>query len=205
MHDLKDKGERLLNIFDACEKYNSSLLPIVFFSTSKITFPGSGISAIACKSENLENLKKHFSFKTIGYDKINQLRHFKFLKNMENLKLHMKKHAQILNPKFETVINKFKNNFEKNPIISWTNPRGGYFISVETLKGCAKRTVMLCNKAGLKLTSAGATYPYGKDPNNSNIRIAPSYPPLEELNKAMDVFCVCAKLAAIEKLIEDKS
>ena len=117
----------------------------------------------------------------------------------------MKKHAQILNPKFSVVINKFRSNFNENPIISWTEPKGGYFVSVETLNGCAKKTVQYCKEAGLKLTNAGATYPYGVDPNDSNIRIAPSYPELEDLDKAMDIFCICAKLAAVEKLIQDKT
>jgi DNA-binding transcriptional MocR family regulator len=202
VHDLTNNEEKLLNIFKECGKYNSSDLPIMFCSTSKITFAGSGVSAIAGAGENLKNLKKRFSFKTIGYDKINQLRHSRFFKNINTLKDHMKRHAEILNPKFNLVIDKFKGNFINNPIISWAEPKGGYFISVETLSGCAKETVRYCKKAGLKLTNAGATYPYGIDPNDSNIRIAPSYPNLEELDKAMDIFCLCAKLAAIEKLIK---
>lgn len=205
IHDLTNSEEKLLNIFEECEKYNSSNLPIMFCSTSKITFAGSGISAIACKGENLESLKKRFSFKIIGYDKINQLRHYRFLKNINILKYHMKKHAQTLNPKFKMVINKFNDNFENNPIISWTQPKGGYFISVETLNGCAKETVRYCKEAGLKLTEAGTTYPYGIDPNDSNIRIAPSYPDIEELDKAIDIFCLCVKLAATEKLIKNKA
>lgn len=205
VHGLTNHEEKLLNIFEKCEKYNSCNLPIMFCSTSKITFAGAGISAIACQGENLENLKKRFSFKIIGYDKLNQLRHYRFLKNINILKYHMKKHAQILNPKFSLVINKFNDNFSNNPILSWTNPKGGYFISVETINGCAKETVRYCKEAGLKLTSAGSTYPYGIDPNDSNIRIAPSYPNIKELGMAMDVFCLCVKLAAAEKLIKDKT
>jgi DNA-binding transcriptional MocR family regulator len=201
VHDLTNKPDNLLNIFDECRKYGSENLPIAFFSTSKITFAGSGVAAIACTGENFCALKKRYSCKTIGYDKINQIRHIRFLKNTSILKYHMKKHGQILRPKFELVINAFRQNFGTNPIIKWTEPKGGYFINVETLCGCAKKIIGYCGNAGLKLTEAGSTYPHGIDPDDTNIRIAPSYPEISELENALQVFCVSAKLACAEKIL----
>ncbi|MBQ5747081.1 MAG: aminotransferase, partial [Clostridia bacterium] len=144
---------------------------------------------------------KQMSVQTIGHDKLNQLRHVRFYKNLDGIVAHMRKHADIIRPKFETVISAFERDFTDNRIMNWTNPRGGYFISVNLMDGCAKRTVQLCAEAGVVLTGAGATFPYGKDPHDSNIRIAPTYPSLEELSDAVEVFCLCVKLATLEKLL----
>ena len=201
VHDLYDDGDHLLNLFDECKKAGNPSLCYIFGSTSKITFPGAGVAFIIASKNNLRRISDRSGAQTIGYDKLNQLRHVKFFKNAEGVKAHMRKHAEILRPKFEAVISAFERDFSDNKIISWTNPRGGYFISVNLMDGCAKRTVELCAEAGVVLTGAGATYPYGKDPHDSNIRIAPTYPSLEELNDAVEVFCLCVKLATLEKLL----
>ncbi len=200
VHDLTDDEVELLNIAEECKKNNNEELPIIYCSTSKITFPGAGIAAMACFGNTKEVIKRKYSFQTISYDKLNQLRHFKFLKNLQNIKSHMKKHKEILKPKFDYVIKKLTQEFGENSIISWEEPKGGYFISVDVMQGCAKRVVELCKEAGVIITSAGATYPYGKDEKDSNIRLAPSYPPMDELIEAMDLFCLCVKYAALEKL-----
>ena len=200
VHDLTDDEVELLNIAEECKKNNNEELPIIYCSTSKITFPGAGIAAMACFGNTKEVIKRKYSFQTISYDKLNQLRHFKFLKNLQNIKSHMKKHKEILKPKFDYVIKKLTEEFGENSIISWEEPKGGYFISVDVMQGCAKRVVELCKEAGVIITSAGATYPYGKDEKDSNIRLAPSYPPMDELIEAMDLFCLCVKYAALEKL-----
>mgnify|MGYP004522124809 FL=1 len=200
VHDLTDDEVELLNIAEECKKNNNEELPIIYCSTSKITFPGAGIAAMACFGNTKEVIKRKYSFQTISYDKLNQLRHFKFFKNLQNIKSHMKKHKEILKPKFDYVIKKLTQEFGENSIISWEEPKGGYFISVDVMQGCAKRVVELCKEAGVIITSAGATYPYGKDEKDSNIRLAPSYPPMDELIEAMDLFCLCVKYAALEKL-----
>lgn len=201
LHDLKDSQINLLNIMDECKKYGNEELPIIYCSTSKITFPGAGVAAMACRGINKEVLRRKYSFQTIGYDKINQLRHLKFLKSLDNIKNHMEKHKQILKPKFDYIIEKLSKEFKGNNIITWTNPKGGYFISVNVMNGCAKNVVNLCREAGVIITSAGATYPYGNDPDDSNIRLAPSYPPLSELKDAMELFCICVKYAALNRLL----
>lgn len=200
-HDLTDSYNEILNIFDECRKNNSQEMPIAFCSTSKITFAGAGIASLACFGKTFDAIKKMYSIKTISYDKLNQLRHVAFLNDLQGLKSHMKKHSNILKPKFDLVINKLENEFNDNPIIKWQNPEGGYFVSVEVLKNCAKSVVNLCKMAGLTLTAAGATYPYGIDPDDSNIRIAPSFPTLLELDKAMELFIICVKLASLNKLL----
>ena len=153
----------------------------MFCSTSKITFPGSGVSALAASKNNLDVLESRYKFQTIGYDKLNMLRHIRFFKNYEGVVAHMQKHKAILAPKFKLVISKLTKELGDKTIESWQNPNGGYFVSVNVLNGCAKKVVALCKEAGINLTGAGATYPYGIDPNDSNIRIAPSFPPLDEL------------------------
>lgn len=198
VHDLTDNPKNLLDIFQECQKSKNDQLLIAFFSTSKITFPGAGVAFMACTGKNLENFKKMYSIKTVGFDKINQIRHIKFLKNKTTLQIHMKKHQKILVPKFNIILEKLKNEFENNPIISWEKPQGGYFISVNTYPGCAKRTVELCKNAGVILTNAGATFPYGKDPKDSNIRLAPTFPSEKELQIATDLFCICVKIAFLE-------
>lgn len=200
IHDIAEKGDTLLNLMDECKKYGNEDLPIMFTSTSKITFPGAGVACMATSDKNMKFFKKKYAIQTIGYDKLNMLRHVKFFGNYDGLMEHMQKHRAILEPRFNAVIKKLEENLGGYGIAKWLNPNGGYFISVDVYEGCAKRTVQLCKEAGVVLTGAGATFPYGKDPKDSNIRLAPTLPPVEELELAMDLFCVCAKLAALEKL-----
>lgn len=201
-HDLTPNTVPLLDIVEECVKLNKQEMPILFYSTSKITFPGSGIAFMACMGRNLENFKKMYSVKTVGFDKINQLRHIKFLKDSTTFFSHMKKHKEILKPKFDVILKCLNSEFQKNPILTWNVPKGGYFISVDTVPGCAKRTVELCKEAGVNLTDAGASFPYGKDPQDSNIRLAPTFPSLNELECAIQLFCVCVKLAFLEKNLD---
>lgn len=201
IHDLYDEGDTLLNLLDECKKAGRANLPYIFASTSKVTYPGAGVAMVASSKENIARMTKHMSTQTIGPDKLNQLRHVKFFGNTDNIMAQMKKHADLIRPKFETVISALRENFTDNKILEWTEPRGGYFISVNLADGTAKRTVELCSGAGVKLTGAGATFPYGRDPRDRNIRIAPTYPTLSELKGAIEVFCLCAKIAYIEKII----
>ena len=201
VHSLEHDDQELLDIISECEKVGNDDLPIEFFSTSKITFAGSGVAFMACKNQNLEKLRTNYKFKTVGFDKINQLRHVRFLKNKVNLKNHMKKHAKIIKPKFDLVINMLENEFKDNPLLTWSTSKGGYFVCVNTLPGFAKKVVEMCKDVGVKLTKAGATFPYGNDPMDSNIRIAPTYPSLDELEKAMRLFCLVVKLAYINEKI----
>lgn len=204
IHDVTDTPDSLLNIYEECKKNGTEDSVILFCSTSKITFPGSGVAAMASSPANMKVFKNRYSWQTIGYDKINMLRHMLFFKDLDGVKRHMDKHKAILKPRFDTVIEKLDTKLKDSGIASWTNPNGGYFVSVDVLEGTAKKVVALCKEAGVVLTGAGATYPYGKDPKDSNIRIAPTFPPVSELETAMDIFCVCAKLAAVEKLLENK-
>ena len=201
VHDLTDENIKILSIMEECKKNNNEEMPIIFCSLSKITFAGAAIAGLACKGENLSALKLRYSVQSVGPNKLNQLAHVRFLKNLEGIKLHMEKHKKILSPKFSVVLKALKRHFGSNPILGWEAPKGGYFISVNTAKGCAKRTVELCKNAGVTLTDAGATYPYGLDPENSNIRLAPSFPSLEDLTKAIEIFCVSVKLAYLEKVL----
>lgn len=201
IHDVTDTPDELLNIMDECKKNGNEDLPILFCSTSKITFSGAGVAALAASPHNMDILMKRLKYATIGYDKLNMLRHIRFFKNYEGILNHMQKHKALLAPKFKVVIEKLNSEFKDAEIAEWTDPNGGYFVSVNVLNGTAKRVVELCKEAGVVLTDAGATYPYGNDPDDSNIRIAPSFPSVDELSQAMDIFCVCAKLAALEKLI----
>ena len=202
VHDLSDESVHILNIAKECERSKNLELPIIFYSTSKITFPGDGIAFMACFGENLKNFKEMYSVKTVGFDKLNQLRHFRFLKDKHNLYSHMKKHRDILKPKFDMVINSFEKYFSKNPIIKWNSPIGGYFVSVDTMPNCAKLTVELCRNLGVKLTDAGATFPYGLDEMDTNIRVAPTYPCKKDLQTAIDVFCLCAKIAFLKNKLK---
>lgn len=195
---------KLLNIFEAAKKYGNEDRIYYFFSTSKITFPGSGVSMVASSEANIAEIKKHMTIQTIGHDKLNQLRHVKYFKTAENLKEHMKKHAESLRPKFDIVLNTLEEKLGGTGLASWTPVKGGYFVAVDTYPGCAKETVAMAKKAGVVLTGAGATYPYKKDPEDKNIRIAPSYPANEELQQAMDLFCLCVKITGIKKLLENK-
>ncbi|MBQ3286246.1 MAG: aminotransferase class I/II-fold pyridoxal phosphate-dependent enzyme [Ruminococcus sp.] len=200
IHDLTDEPDEILNIFEECEKTGNIDLPITFCSTSKITFPGSGVAAMAASENNMRVIKEKYKYQTIGYDKLNMLRHVRFFGDMDGMRAHMKKHAEVLRPRFEIVLKKLHEQLEDYGIVWYNHPRGGYFVSVNVLDGTAKRVVELCKDAGVILTGAGATYPYGKDPFDSNIRIAPSFPSLEDLSSAMDVFCICARIAALEKM-----
>ena len=169
----------------------------------KITFPGSGIAAIATSHNNLDDIKKQLKIQTIGHDKVNQLRHVRFFKDIHGMVEHMRKHANILRPKFEAVENILDRELGGLEIGTWTKPHGGYFISFDSLNGCAKEIVAKCKKAGVVMTGAGATYPYGKDPEDRNIRIAPSYPPLQDLITATELFALCVKLVSVNKLLEE--
>ena len=172
-----------------------------FASTSKVTYPGAGISCMASSVANVEHIKKILTAQIISYDKVNQLRHVKYLKNKANTLELMKKHAAVLGPKFTAVLDALDKEIAPLEIATWRRPKGGYFVSFYAMPGTAKRIFTLAKEAGLVMTNAGATYPYGKDPQDSNLRIAPSYPPLEDLKKAMEIFCVCVKIAALEKLV----
>ena len=173
-----------------------------FGSTAKVTFPGAGISAIAASKANLEDMKKQMNVQMISHDKINQLRHVRFFKDLDGIKAHMRKQAAILRPRFEAVDEILTRELGGLEIGTWTKPHGGYFVSFDSLDGCAKAIVAKCKDAGVVMTGAGATYPYGKDPHDSNIRIAPSFPSLDELKMAAEIFCVCVKLVSIDKLLE---
>ena len=188
------------DILRLCEKYGNGDMVYEFASTSKVTFPGAGVAVMATSEANLAYLSPIINIQTIGYDKINQLRHVKYLKNKENTLALMKKHAGVLGPKFKTVLDALDKEVAPLDIANWQRPVGGYFVSLNAMPGTAKRTLALCKEAGVTMTGAGATFPYGIDPNDSNIRIAPSLPPVSELEQAIAVFCNCLKMAALEKL-----
>ena len=201
IHELTDTPDKLLNIFEACKEFGTEDNFVEFTSTSKITFPGAGVSAIAASDNNIAEIKKRLNFQTISYDKLNQLRHVKYLKNVDGLKSYMQKHADIIAPKFEIVLDMLASEIKPLGIGKWVEAKGGYFISYDTIGSSAKRIGELCKDAGLVLTTVGATYPYGVDPEDKNIRIAPTFPSVDNLKKAMEVFCLCAKIAAVEALI----
>ena len=188
-----------------CKKEGNPDMVYKFCSTSKVSFPGSGVAAIAASTENLVAIREQMQIQTIGHDKLNQLRHARYYKDIHGMVQHMKKHADILRPKFETVLNVLEKELGGLEIGSWIRPRGGYFISFDAMEGCAKAIVSKAKEAGLVMTGAGATFPYGKDPKDSNIRIAPSYPTPEELAVAADIFVLSVKLVSIDKLLEEKS
>lgn len=202
VHHIDENHDKLLNIFDTAKEYGSEDFFIEVTSTSKITFPGAGISALAASDANIKAIKNRMTVQTIGYDKINMLRHIKFLKDKAGVEAHMLRHAKILKPKFDAVISAFEKNLSGKGIASWTVPNGGYFISLDVCEGCARKTVALCKDAGVTLTGAGATYPYGKDPEDKNIRIAPTFPSRDELCKAVEILCLCVEIAAIEKILD---
>ncbi len=202
-HLYDDDQDYLIEILEECKKAGSPDLVYKFSSTSKVTFPGSGIAAIATSLNNLEEIKTQLSFQTIGHDKVNQLRHVRFFGDFEGMKQHMRKHAAIIRPKFEAVNDILEKNLAPYGIGSWTKPKGGYFISFDAPEGCAKAVVDRAKKAGVTMTGAGATYPYHNDPHDSNIRIAPTFPSLNDLKLAMEIFTVCVRLVAAEKLIKE--
>jgi DNA-binding transcriptional MocR family regulator len=200
-HLYEEKQDSLKNILTACKQAGNPDRVFIFTSTSKITFPGAGVAVMAGSENNLKHTRKRLAKQNIGPDKLNQLRHVRFLKDLNNINLHMKKHAEIIRPKFKVVLDKLEKEFGGKNIAWWSKPNGGYFISLNTMEGCAKKVVDKAAEAGVKLTSAGATFPYGKDPNDSNIRIAPSFPSLSELQKAIELVCICIQLVSVEKLL----
>ncbi len=202
IHDIYEPI-RVKDVLKTAREYGNEDRVIYFFSTSKITFPGAGVAMLAASDANIAEIRKHMSFQTIGHDKMNQLRHVKYFGNAEGVLDHMKELAVCLRPKFDVVLDTLDREIGDSGFLTWTKPHGGYFVSVDTLPGCAKRTVALAKEAGVVMTDAGATYPYGRDPNDTNIRIAPSYPTLEELRQAMHLFCLCVKMAGTEKLLKD--
>ena len=202
-HLYEDDQDHILNILEECEKAGNPNMVYMFVSTSKVSFSGAGVSAIGTSLENIEFIKKQMSVQTIGHDKINQLRHARYFKNKEGLDAHMAKHAALMRPKFQAVLDVLNEELAGHEIGTWTNPKGGYFISFDSLEGCAKAIVAKCKEAGVVLTNAGATYPYGKDPKDSNIRIAPSFPTPEEMREAAKLFSLCVKLVSVDKLLEE--
>lgn len=203
-HLYDDKQDNIVEILAECKRAGNPDLVYKFASTSKISFPGSGIAALASSNNNLEDIKEQLTVQTIGHDKVNQLRHVRFFGDIHGMIEHMRKHADILRPKFEAVEEILERELGGLGIGEWTKPKGGYFISFDSLDGCAADIVARCKKAGVVMTPAGATYPYGKDPHDSNIRIAPSYPPLDDLKIATELFALCVKLSSIEKLLKTK-
>lgn len=203
-HLYENDQDVLIEILEECEKAGNPDLVYKFCSTSKISFPGSGVAAITTSPANLAEIKKQLTIQTIGHDKLNQLRHVRYFKNFDGIVAHMKKHADILRPKFEAVIGILERELGDTGLGSWIKPKGGYFISFDSMEGCAKAIVAKCKEAGVVMTPAGATYPYGKDPKDTNIRIAPSFPTPEELEAATNLFVLCVKLVSVEKLLESK-
>ena len=205
VHDLyDDRKDTILEILSECEKAGNPDMVYEFCSTSKISFSGAGVAALASSRGNIDFIKKSMTIQTIGYDKINQLRHVRYFKDINGLKAHMKKHAALLKPKFEAVLTTLDEELSGLDIGEWTKPNGGYFISFEAMDGCAKAIVAKCKEAGMTLTGAGATFPYGKDPKDSNIRIAPSFPTPEEMKQAAELFALCVKLVSVEKLLDER-
>ena len=205
LYDEEEKQDRILEILGECEKAGNPDMVYEFASTSKISFSGAGVAAIASSQKNLECIRRTMAIQTIGHDKINQLRHVRYFKNFDGIREHMRKHAALMRPKFEAVETVLERELSGLEIGTWTKPKGGYFISFDAMEGCAKAIVAKCREAGVVLTGAGATFPYGKDPRDSNIRIAPSFPTPGEMQMATDLFVLCVKLVSVEKLLEGRN
>ena len=203
IHHLTESPKPILNILDEAKKVGNENIVYIFGSTSKITFPGAGVAVMGASKRNIDDLKKALGISIISYDKMNQFRHVKYFGTFANMCEHMKKHMNIIAPKFKLVCDVLKKEIAPLGIGSWTEPEGGYFISFDAMNGCAKRIVQLCSEAGVTLTGAGATFPYGIDPDDKNIRIAPTYPPIEDLAKALELFVICVKLASAEKMLSE--
>lgn len=203
VHDLyPDKKAPLLNILEECKKAGDPTRVMIFASTSKISFAGAGIGVFACDAEMMKRMRKLLTIQTIGFDKLNMLRHARYFQNYEGVLKHMEKHAEMLRPKFLAVLEALRTELAGKGVAEWLEPMGGYFVSLDVMDGCAKRVVQLCREAGVVLTGAGATYPLGKDPRDRNIRIAPTYPTIGELEQAMSLLCLAVQLAAVEKLLQ---
>ena len=202
-HLYADNQHEILDILSECEKAGNPDMVFEFASTSKVTFPGAGVAALAASENNLADIKKQMTIQTIGHDKINQLRHVLYFKNLDGIKAHMMKHADSMRPKFEMLNDLLTAEVASRGIGTWVNPVGGYFICFESLEGCAKDIIGKCKEAGVTMTGAGAPFPYKKDPKDNTIRIAPTYPSLEELKKAAEVFVVCVRLSSVNKLLEN--
>ncbi len=202
VHYFADEDDKLVEIMAELKKRGKEDMLFMYTSTSKVSYPGAGVGAMAASKNNVQLILKQMMPQCIGPDKLNQLRHVRYFKDATGYKQYMKKHAAILRPRFETVLETLKRELGGEDIAHWIEPNGGYFVSLYVMEGCAKRVVSLLAEAGVKMTSAGATYPYGKDPSDSNIRIAPTYPTTDELHTAMDMLCLCVKMAAAEKLLE---
>lgn len=205
IHHLGEEPAKILNLLTECEKAGNPNMPLIFTSFSKVSFSGAAVAAMAASKSNIDYIKKRLTVQAIGPDKLNQLRHVRFFKDADGVRAHMKKHAAILRPKFAAVLDKLDEELTPYSVATWEKPTGGYFVSVNVAEGTAKRVVQLCKEAGVVLTGAGATYPYGKDPLDRNIRLAPTYPPLEEVKEAIELFCICTKLAAVEKMLESRA
>ena len=203
-HLYEDDQDILIELVTECEKAGNPDIVYKFTSTSKISFPGSGVAAIAASDANLKEIRQHMTVQTIGHDKLNELRHVRYFKDLDGITEHMKKHAASMRPKFEAVVDTFEKELNGLGIGKWIRPKGGYFISFDSLEGCAKAIVQKAKDAGVVMTPAGATYPYGKDPKDSNIRIAPSFPTTEELALATELFVLCVKLVSIDKILENR-
>lgn len=204
VHHLYEKQDQLKNILQACKDAGNEHRVFIFASTSKISFPGAGLAMMASSEANINAVKKQMSVQTIGPDKLNQVRHVKYFKNFKGISDHMKKHAEILRPKFDLVLSTLEEQLGNTNLAQWSKPNGGYFISLDTIDGCASAVIDKAKRAGLLLTPAGSTYPYKKDPKDKNIRIAPSFPSLDELKKAAELLCLCVEIVCIEKLLDEK-
>src|SRR5512133_200279 len=202
VHDLYDTTDALDDILAACTKAGNQNRPYEFASTSKISFAGGGVAAMVSSPANVADVKNHLAFQTIGPDKVIQLRHCRYFRDIDGIRSQMQRHAALIRPKFEAVIDSFERELAGKGIAHWTRPRGGYFISLDTMDGCASTVVKMADAAGVKLTAAGATFPYGKDPRDRNIRVAPTLPPLAQVQLAMEVVCCCVELASVERLLQ---
>ena len=202
-HLYADNQHEILDILSECEKAGNPDMVFEFASTSKVTFPGAGVAAMATSANNIADVKKVMTIQTIGHDKVNQIRHVKYFKNLDGIKAHMMKHADIMRPKFEMLDELLTAEVKSRGIGTWVKPVGGYFICFESLEGCAKDIIGKCKEAGVTMTGAGAPFPYKKDPKDNTIRIAPTYPSVEELKKAAEVFVVCVRLASVNKILEN--
>lgn len=200
VHSFSEEDDRLLSIYDEASACGTLDNFLIFTSTSKITFPGSGVAVMAASDRNIAFTKSKMTYQTIGYDKLNMMRHVKFFGSSDGIRRHMEKHAAIIRPKFEAVLSTFERELGGKGIAEWTKPIGGYFLSLNVMDGCARRVFELCADAGVTLTDVGATFPYKRDPRDRNLRIAPTFPTAEEMAVAAEVLCVCVRLAALEKL-----